>query len=50
MMLVTIECTKKDYGLHFHLFGVHSIHKHLILCLHLDQILVPRSLRKILHH
>ncbi len=37
-------CTKKDYGLHFHLIGDHIIHKHLILCLHLGQILVPRSL------
>ncbi len=23
-------CTKKDYGLHCHLLGAHSIHKHLI--------------------
>ncbi len=43
-------CSKNDYGLHFHLFGDHSIHKHLILCLHLTQILAPRSLRKIPHH
>ncbi len=27
-------CTKKDYGLHCHLLGAHSIHKHLILYLH----------------
>jgi hypothetical protein len=38
-------CTKKDYGLHCHLFGSHIF---LILCLHLAQILAPRSLRKIL--
>jgi hypothetical protein len=43
-------CTKKDYRLHCHLIGAHSIHKHLILCLHLAQILAPRSLSKILHH
>ncbi len=43
-------CSKKDYGLHCHLFGVHIIHKHLILCLRLTQNLAPRSLRKILHH
>ncbi len=43
-------CTKKDYRLHCHLIGSHSIHKHLILYLHLAQILAPRSLSKILHH
>jgi hypothetical protein len=43
-----VLCTKKDYGLHRHLFGAHIFHKHLILCLHLVQIFVPRSLRKIL--
>ncbi len=41
---------EKDYGLHCHLLGAHSIRKHLILCLHLAQILVSRSLGKILHH
>ncbi len=34
-------CTKKDYRLHCHLLGDHNIHKHLILCLHLAQILAP---------
>ncbi len=43
-------CVKKDYRLHCHLLGAHSIHKHLILCVHLAEILAPRSLRKILHH
>jgi hypothetical protein len=43
-------CTKKDYRLHCHLLGAHIIHKHLILRLHLAQILDPRRLRKILHH
>ncbi len=44
-------CTKKDYRLHCHLFGVNCFHKHLILCLHLAQILVlPRRPSKILHH
>jgi hypothetical protein len=41
-------CTKKDYGLHCHLFGDHSFHKHLLLCLHLAEILAPRTLRKTL--
>ncbi len=45
-------CTKEDYGLHCHwdLLGSHNIHKHLILSLHLVQILAPRNLGKILHH
>jgi hypothetical protein len=42
-------CVKKNYGLHCHMLGTHSFfHKHLILCLHLAQILAPRILRKIL--
>jgi hypothetical protein len=32
----------EDYGLHCHLVGAHSIHKHLILILHLAEILGGR--------
>ena len=39
-------CSKKDYGLHCHLFGDHNIHKHLILCLHLLKSLPPGALEK----
>ncbi len=50
--VVSYDCVsmwvKKDYGLPCHLIGSHSVHKHHVL--HLVQILVPRSLRKILHH
>jgi hypothetical protein len=47
MLLVTIVSvlcvlvTKTDYGLHCHLLGAHNIHKHLMLRLHLVQILAP---------
>ncbi len=33
----------------YNLFRGHNIHKYGVLRLHLDEILVPRSLRKILH-
>jgi hypothetical protein len=42
-------CTKKDYGLHYHLLGAHSINKHFILRLFILLKSLPPGALKILH-